>query len=196
MRSVQSKGFLVSAASLTAAAVAAACIGSASPAHAAMLATDNAANYTSFGTTPSPTNGGSGFGAWNIQVANNNSSVGPYAGTFLGNNTGVNIASSNGGYWGFYANGGTTGVVPSVNAYRPFENAAGTGAGTLRQNQEFSLGLEVQTGKNGLGGATGAAAGFSLNTVGSAGSYTPVFSLTFAQSANSPYGLITTLRID
>ncbi len=190
MRSVKSKGFFVSAASLTAAVVAATCIGSATTVHAAMIASDNAGNYSSFGATPNPTNGGTGFGAWNIVVANNTNP--PYAGTFLGNNTGVNIASSNGGYWGLYANGGSSTAIPSVNAYRPFENSLGTGIGTLRPGQEFSLGLEVQTGKDGLGGATGVAAGFSLDTV-SNGTYTPAFSVTFGQGASSPYSLITTI---
>jgi hypothetical protein len=192
MRSRHTSSVFASAATLAVAAMAAACIGSATPVHAAMIASDNAANYTSFGTTPSPTNGGTGFGAWNIQLTNDNSP--PYAGSFLGNNASVNIASSSGAYWGFYANSGTSTTIPSVNAYRQFENSSGTGVGTLRQNQQFDAALEVQSGNNGLGANTGVAAGFSLDTV-SNGTYTPVFTLAFAQTpgANNNYPVVTTI---
>ena len=172
--------------------MAAVCIGQATPVHAALIASDNAANYTSFGTTPNPTNGGSGFGAWNIQATNDSGP--PYAGTFLGNNSGVNIASSNGGYWGFYANSETSTAIPSINAYRPFVNSAQTGIGTLRENQQFGVALEVQSGNNGLGANSGVSAGFSLDTV-SNGTYTPVFTLAFAQTpgTNSTYPVVTTI---
>jgi hypothetical protein len=189
MRSQRSSNTLLSAASLS---VAALCFGAAAPVHAAMLASDNASNYTAFSPTSNTPTATTGFGNWNIQVANNNSP--PYAGAFLGNNSSVNIASSNGGYWGFYANGATSTAIPSVNAYRPFENSAGTGVGTLRQGQQFDVSLEVQSGNNGLGANTGVSAGFSLNTVSSSG-YKPVFTLAFAQTpgANSNYPVVTTI---
>ena len=144
MRSRHTSPVFASAATLAVAAMAAACIGSATPVHAAMIASDNAANYTSFGTTPSPTNGGTGFGAWNIQLTNDNSP--PYAGSFLG---------GSGAYWGLYANTGSSTATPRVDAYRPF-------SGNLSANQAFSV--ELQSSSVGSDPAGGLPQfGFSLD---------------------------------
>ena len=166
-----------------------------SAAHAAMLASDNATNYTGSSWPGAANTGGTsalsvyspvttantGFGAWTISVVNNQNP--PYAGTFLGNNTAVNVSSS-GAYWGLYANGAVTtstpNLIPSVDAMRAFENASGSGLGTLRSGQAFNVGFEIQTGNFGIGDNAGVTTGISLDTV-SSGTSTPVFTLAFHQ---------------
>ncbi len=174
--------------------------------HAAMLATDNAGNYTgttwpgaanaggtAASTVYSPANGGTGFGAWTVTVANNQNP--PYAGTFLGNNKSVNVSSS-GAYWGLYANQAVTTTtpneIPRVDAVRAFENSGGTGLGTLRSGQAFNAGFEIQTGNFGIGDNAGVTTGISLDTI-SAGTSTPVFTLAFHQDSANAYALVTTI---
>ena len=174
--------------------------------HAAMLATDNAGNYTgttwpgaanaggtAASTVYSPTSSGTGFGAWTVTVANNQNP--PYAGTFLGNNKSVNVSSS-GAYWGLYANQAVTTTtpneIPRVDAVRAFENSGGTGLGTLRSGQAFNAGFEIQTGNFGIGDNAGVTTGISLDTI-SAGTSTPVFTLAFHQDSANNYALVTTI---
>lgn len=177
-----------------------------SAAQAAMLASDSASNYTgstwpgaantggtSATTVYSPTSGGTGFGAWTVNVQNNQGP--PYAGTFFGNNKGVNVSSS-GAYFGLYANGAVTTTtpneIPRVDAMRAFENAGGTGLGTLRAGQAFNVGFEIQTGNYGIGDNAGVTTGVSLDTI-TAGTSTPVFTLAFHQDSANNYALVTTI---
>lgn len=152
-------------------------------AFAAANANDTAANYV--GTwSATPANLGSGFGAWNNQVINNNNP--PYAGTYMdqtsyNNSDGVLSA----GYaWGTYANGspGNGQMILS----RLFASAGGT-ASLL--NQTFSIGLGSKTLTSGsialsigtaftLGYTGGGPDNFTLSVDGGAGSVVPI---TFAQ---------------
>jgi hypothetical protein len=137
-------------------------------ASAAMMASDNGANYLSAGwsATTEP-NLGSGFGAWTSFTTNNNSP--PYSGTYLdlpSYNNSPNIEAV-GADWGTYANSGPP--APSVNLVRPFLPAAGgysdpSSLGTL-YNQTFSVAMA----SNGVGVGAGAEIGFSLD-VGQGGS--------------------------
>lgn len=81
MRSRHTSPVFASAATLAVAAMAAACIGSATPVHAATIASDNAANYEGSGgstnvwtnisntaTFPTEPSAGTGFGAWAVSV--------------------------------------------------------------------------------------------------------------------------------
>lgn len=111
----------------------------------AAAASDTAANYN--GTwSATPANLGSGFGAWNNQVINDNSP--PYAGTYLdqtsyGNSDGVLSA----GYaWATYANTPGT-VTPEMILSRPF--TAGPSGSDSLYNQTFSAGI----GSSGVGGS-------------------------------------------
>ncbi|MGH7981463.1 MAG: PEP-CTERM sorting domain-containing protein [Limisphaerales bacterium] len=108
-------------------------------------ASDTAANYAS-SWSATPANLGSGFGAWNNQVINNNNP--PYSGTYLdetsyGNSDGVLSA----GYaWATYANTPGT-VTPEMILSRPF--TAGPSGSSSLYNQTFSAGI----GSSGVGGS-------------------------------------------
>lgn len=162
---------------------------------AAMLASDNAANYSATASAAnlwpngaSTANGGQGFGAWTFNNQNPGSS---YAGEYLAIPsyvwpTSENIASGGGYLWGIYSGGQSTGNVPSAAAYRAFENTAGTGLGTLRSGQTFSVAASVRTNNSALGigttgqGSTPASVGISLLTFGSTAN-TPVWSVNFSE---------------
>jgi hypothetical protein len=103
---------------------------------AASVATDDASNYTSFGATPNPTNGGSGFGAWTIVTTGT-------GGSFLDSSSqAISVSTKS---WALFS-GGTSGT---AGARRPFTNK-------LSPGQTFQLDLQ-------LGGiATNGKAGFSL----------------------------------
>jgi PEP-CTERM motif len=132
---------------------------------AAMIASDNAANYSGGGWTGSSY--GSGFGPWNI-VANGN---GGFAGTYLDEGYNGNVSApiqsgsgnsnNGGGYaWATYANSSNT---ARIDLYRPFLPMAGgysdpSGLGTLFNN---TFSLDLLTG--GIGGS-GQYFGFSLQT--------------------------------
>ncbi len=162
---------------------------------AAMLASDNAANYSATASATnlwpngtSTANGGQGFGAWSFNNQNPGSS---YAGEYLAIPsytwpTTENIASGGGYIWGLYSGGQSTGNIPSAAAYRAFENAAGSGLGTLRSGQTFSVAASVRTNNNALGigttgqGSTPASIGISLLTFGSTAN-TPVWIVNFSE---------------
>jgi hypothetical protein len=131
----------------------------------ANAAFDGASNYAGPGWSTTPANLGTGFGAWDIIVQNN--TMPPYAGTYLDTSSGV---ASNGDSWGDYANNpGAT--LPSVDFVRPF-----TG-GSLSSGESFSINLA----SDGIGGGTGAAQGFSLETApGSPGIGTAELTLQYA----------------
>ena len=129
-------------------------------ASAAMVASDNGANYITPGWSVTAANEGSGFGPWASYVTNNTSP--PYAGTYLDlptYNNSPNIEAV-GADWGTYANSGPP--TPSTDLVRSFLPAPGgysdpSGLGTL-YNQTFSVAMA----SNGIG--AGAALGFSLDT--------------------------------
>lgn len=146
---------------------------------AAAAANDSAVNYV--GTwSATPANLGSGFGAWNNQVLNNNSP--PYAGTYL-DQTSYNNSDGvlSGGYaWGTYANGGAGNGELILS--RPFTIGGGT-ANLL--NQTFSIGLGSKSLSSGsialnigtafsLGYTGGGPDNFTLSVDGGAGSVVPV----------------------
>jgi len=144
-------------------------------ASAAMIAHDNAANYSG-GWGLSAPNLGSGFGPW-ASFATNNSGP-PYSGTYLdSSSTTISTASYS---WGTYANSAQPTQIPSVDLVRPFLPAAGgysdpSTLGTL-YNQTFSLAMQTY----GVGGA-GSAFGFSLDTGQGAGATaSPVLTLEYA----------------
>jgi hypothetical protein len=109
---------------------------------------DTASDYgASWNSTPA--NNGFGFGAWDIVVQNN---LGPpYAGTYPDTSSAV---ASSGYSWGSYANSPQGSTLPSIDFVRPF-----TG-GALSSGETFSINLSA----DGVGGGTGAAQGFSLET--------------------------------
>lgn len=117
---------------------------------AASVAVDQASNYTAW---TNGSNGGSGFGAWQLTPSSNSNN----AGFFLGNsaNNGSvpsgNINSANGTAFGLYANSGQT-----ASAVRPF-----TG-GALAVGQTLSLQMDNGWIDNSR------VVGFSLQTSGGA----------------------------
>jgi hypothetical protein len=143
-------------------------------ASAAMVASDNAANYASGGWGISAPNLGSGFGPWDSFATNNAGP--PYAGTYLDNST-TNVSTATYS-WGTYANSPTT-ILPAIDLVRPFLPAAGgysdpSTLGTL-YSQTFSLAMQTF----GVGGA-GSAFGFSLDTGQGAGAVAnPVLTLAY-----------------
>jgi hypothetical protein len=104
-----------------------------SPARAASVASDDASNYSSFGTY-SASNLGSGFGAWTITGTDGNSS---HEGTYL--DTGSKAISVSTKSWGFYANSGQM-----IDAVRLF-------TGSLSAGQTFQVDLQF----DGIGNGTG-----------------------------------------
>ncbi len=147
---------------------------------AAMIASDNASNYTATSFT-NGANGGSGFSPFDIVTTNNNSP--PYAGTYLSVG-GKNIATSTGttagspntakAAFGVYANTPSTTATPAVNVLRDFVASSGSGLGTLRAGQTFSVALQ----SNGVGGGTNASDGFALQNGAGVGA-TTLFSLAY-----------------
>ncbi len=106
-------------------------------AFAAATANDTASNYAPSSWSTSPPNYGTGFGAWNVQVVNNDGP--PYAGTYL--DSGSPVVS--GGYsWGTYANSAQPSTIPSIQFTRPFQTGA-SGSSSL-YNQTFSVDLSSQ----------------------------------------------------
>ena len=99
---------------------------------AAATASDSASNYSTWGVGAA--NLGSGFGAWNIAINNNNNP--PYAGAYLDNSSSA-VAGSGGFSWATYANSATT-LLPSVSVTRPF--TSGNGSSSL-VDQTFSVSL-------------------------------------------------------
>jgi hypothetical protein len=113
---------------------------SARRASAQIFASDNAGPYTSWAPG---TSGGFGFQPW---VMTNDTTTSPYAGTFLGNGDG--IQSTNGNYWGMYANTAST---AASEAFRAFSNS-------LPVNATFSIKWQ----NHGIGTSANNAAGFNL----------------------------------
>lgn len=92
----------------------------------AQVASDNAGNYAGGWTNGS--NGGSGFGAWNLDVNQDGTTF--WAGAFIGNPTNAGITAFGTEAFGLYANPGASAA--SVVASRSFSSA-------LTVGQTFSL---------------------------------------------------------
>jgi hypothetical protein len=124
-------------------------------------ANDTASNYNVPGWNATPSNLGSGFGAWNITL--NNASSPPYVGTYL--NGGGAVAS--GGYsWGTYANGSPGDG--SISITRPFTAGASTSSSLFNQTFSFDLASDgVGPSQGLLSAAVGNAFSFSYNGAGS-----------------------------
>ncbi len=129
---------------LNAGVVAAGCF--AQSTSAAMIASDNAANYT--GAISTGSTGGTGFEAWTVTTSGSGS-----MGNYLdASSKGI---ATNTKSWGTYANTGTN---PRIDLTRPFETSAGGSGGTLRAGQTFSVAME----SDGVGNS--GALGFSLQS--------------------------------
>jgi hypothetical protein len=114
-------------------------------ASAQIFANDDASSYTAWGTG---TNYGFGFLPWVLYGTGNIGGTSGYGGTFL--DTGGPIASTNGNYWGIYANSAST---VSSEAFRAFSNS-------LPVNATF----KIRWQNNGIGTGSGNAGGFNLRS--------------------------------
>ena len=132
---------------------------------AAMIASDNAGNYSSAISTGST--GGTGFGAW-VETTGGS---GGFAGNF-NDASSQNIATSTKS-WGVYANGGSG---ERVDLTRPFLTSGGGSGGTLRAGQSFSVAMQSGGGI----GSTGVL-GFSLQ------SSSPINQFTFEYDGSQSY---------
>jgi hypothetical protein len=162
---------------LTAAVVAAGCF--AQSTSAAMVASDNASSYTGAVGTTGNTNGGTGFGPWQVTITNSNNP--PYVDTYL--DTSSKPISTNKNSWGVYANtpqAGPPAVIPSVDLTRPFLTAGGLSGGKLDAGQTLSIAMESD-GAGGNSPETGASIGFSLQ------SSAPIDQFTFEYDATAGY---------
>lgn len=104
-------------------------------ADAALIASDNASNYTTWGDGD---NEGFGFLPW--AVSSNNDGVNDFAGTFLGDSTaGAGNINSSGKSFGMYANPGTA----FMNAARAFSSSLDIGSVfTFQMALNFDNGLK------------------------------------------------------
>ena len=128
--------------------------------HAAILASDNAGNYTTGLSTGST--GGTGFGSWTVLASNSTSP--PYAGTYLSGSGKPIAAAPSKNTWAVYANGGTATATPRMDLFRPFNAALASGQTFSAALESNSVGSDVYGTpatyhKNGL-----PAYGFSLQT--------------------------------
>jgi hypothetical protein len=114
---------------------------------AAATASDTAGKYAGTWST-SPANNGTGFGAWSVNVENNNNP--PYAGTYLAGSGDTPIVDGSGNAWGTYANSAQGTTLPGVVFTRPFTVGSVSGSSSL-YNQTFSFEL----GSGGVGPGQG-----------------------------------------
>lgn len=107
-------------------------------AFAAATANDTASNYTGVWST-SPSNLGTGFGAWNVTVNNNDGP--PYVGTYLAGSGDTPIVDGGGNAWATYANTtGGSGQTGSIIFVRPFTAGASGSSSLYNQTLSFDLG--------------------------------------------------------
>ena len=123
---------------------------------AAMLATDNASNYASW---TDGSNGGTGFGAWNLTNNNNNGTT-LFSGYFLGDSTAGsgNINGTGGTSFAMYAN-------PN-GAFAVASRAFGGGALTLGQTFSIQLAVNFRNGGKGINLLSGTTQVFNFNVGG------------------------------
>ena len=128
---------------------------------AALVATDNAGNYTSSEWTGSNTayDQGTGFQSWSITQSGTS---GLFLASPSNNSGGPNniVPPSGSNIWGVYANSGG-----SIQIDRRFTNAADTGLGKLDPGQTFSIALS----SDGVG--NGGSIGFNLQSTGDTSQY-------------------------
>ncbi len=161
-------------------------------ANAAMLASDNAGNYSAtsgaanlWPNGSSTLNGGTGFGPWTLDAINPGSS---YAGAYLaipsfGWPKSEAIATDGGYIWGIYSGGGAAGAIPTMSADRALENSTNTGLGTLRSGQVLSIAMKnAGIGTTDVGNQS-PTFGLSLVTGSGASGTTPVFTIAFTELA-------------
>ena len=142
-------------------------IGMSQSSQAALVASDNAGNYTSSEWTGSNTayDQGTGFQSWSITQSGT-------SGLFLAspsNNAGGpnNIVPPSGSnIWGVYANNGG-----SIQIDRSFTNAANTGVGKLDTGQTFSIALSSDGVDNSGSINNPYSIGFNLQSTGETSNY-------------------------
>ena len=148
---------------LTAGVVAAGCF--AQSTSAAMIASDNAANYTGAIGSSGNTNNGTGFEAWTVSTSGTGS-MGNYLDT---SSKGIATSTKS---WGTYANSGTN---PRIDLTRAFETSLGGSGGKLDPGQTLSVAIESDgVGSTGL-------LGFSLQTS------SPINQFTFEYDGSAGY---------
>ena len=148
-------------------------------ASAAMLASDNANNYTTFSSAPS--NNGTGFGAWTTA---GNSKAAPYTGVYLNKPSYDPTLIGSGTYnaWAIYSDYPTTSAVGTESVYRALENSAGTGLGTLRVGQQIGVDLSLQNIAGTNSNSQAESFGFSLMTGSGASGTTNVLQVSFTEA--------------
>ncbi len=169
------------------AAVAAIVIVGNSVAGAAMVAADNANNYTSADFNSTPVNLGSGFGPW---ATAGNSGAAPYTGVYLNKPSYVPTLIGSGTYnaWAIYSDYPTSTTAGTESVYRALENSTSTGLGTLRIGQQISVDLSLQNG-TGTINANGQAASYGVSFMtGSGVSATNVLQVSFTDLATGTGG--------
>lgn len=107
-------------------------------AFAAATASDTAGNYTGGLWSTTPPNNGTGFGAWSVNVQNNDGP--PYAGTFLAGPSDTPIVDGSGNAWGVYANTAQGNTLPGVVFTRPFTAGLSGSSSLFDQTFSFDLG--------------------------------------------------------
>ena len=107
-------------------------------AFAAATASDTAGNYTGGAWSTSPPNNGTGFGAWSVNVQNNDGP--PYAGTYLAGAGDTPIVDGSGNAWGVYANTAQGTTLPGVTFTRPFTAGLSGSSSLFDQTFSFELG--------------------------------------------------------
>jgi hypothetical protein len=105
---------------------------------AAATASDTAGNYTGGLWSTSPPNNGTGFGAWSVNVQNNDGP--PYAGTYLAGSGDTPIVDGSGNAWGVYANSAQGSTLPAVTFTRPFTAGVSGSSSLFDQTFSFRLG--------------------------------------------------------
>lgn len=106
---------------------------------AAAVASDNASNSAYNSGWSNSSNGGSGFGAWQLgDTYSNPSNGGFFIGSSQGNGSNDgNIDTSGSKSWGLYANSGDV-----TNAVRTFTSGGSNGQSILGSGEKFSLSLD------------------------------------------------------
>jgi hypothetical protein len=114
-------------------------------ASAQVYASDNAGPYAAWNNGST---GGTGFAPWVMENTGGAGGATGYAGNYLGH--GDAIGTTNGNFWGMYANSATT---ASAEAFRAFSNS-------IPVNATF----EIKWHNTGIGNTSSKAGGFSLRT--------------------------------
>ncbi len=126
---------------------------------------DTAGNYTGGLWSTTPPNNGTGFGAWSVNVQNNDGP--PYAGTFLAGAGDTPIVDGSGNAWGVYANSAQGNTLPAVTFTRPFTAGVSGSSSLFDQTFSFRLGTAgVGPGQGLLSAGVGSAFLLQYNGAG------------------------------